>query len=707
MALYNKFRSQTFGDIKGQETAVRILKSGLAKKGIDGIPQVSIFVGPHGTGKTSMAKILAKAVNCENLVDGEPCCECQSCKDIAGDVSPCVTMLDAAANGDVAHVRDIIEDCKYVPNGNKKVYILDEVQMFSNSAWNALLKTLEEPPKDVFFILCTTESLKIAATAKSRCQEVLFKSITIDVIKEQLSYISDKEGIVADDDALMFIAESADGHMRDAISDLEKYSSYDRITKGMILDDKGLADEESCRVILNSVLSGECVKASATLTLLQKKGKDMKKLCGSLIRLITDSVLGNAPLGFSEDSQVRLQKALIKAYPSLSVPQASFYLDAVLVSALKDEAVIASLQRKIDELVKDGVKVSAVAEVKAEEVNVIPFEKKEGKETLFDVDDFRAAAERVYGLKAATDEKSNAVVTAAPTVVFDSGCEKPVRLAEAVPVADVSPVEVSIPDEPEEMVSVAEEVSKIHFELYQLKCVPETEEKWAKSYEYIQKKFGTPVLSDYTKVYEGDTELTLEEIFVSLQDVKTPGYKGRSSSTSDIYHYGDEYFYVDRIGFKKIWDDGVVEAPEKVSEPVTERKATDNGFVNVAEEDIASVESMFGGEMSGFTVPIEEEMPLPTESYELDIPDEDEPVNEVVEEVAEVVAEETPIDDSKSVVGKVLSYEDMIALAQGDIKAPEVQKKEEKKKEKSSGGSILTMDFFDDFNKMFSSGSAT
>lgn len=696
MALYNKYRSQKFADIRGQETAVRILKSGLAKRGIDGVPQVSIFVGPHGTGKTSIAKIMAKAVNCENLVDGEPCCKCESCIATANDLSPCVTMLDAAANGDVAHVRDIIEDCRYEVAGNKKVYILDEVQMFSNAAWNALLKTLEEPPKDVFFILCTTESLKIAATAKSRCQEVLFKAITPDVIKGQLEYICKEEGFVADDDALAFIAESADGHMRDAISDLEKYSSYERITKDIILDDKGLADEESCMAILRAVLEGNDKEAFRVLNGLQKKGRDTKKLCGSLIRLLTESALGNGSLDYSEELQVRLRKALIEAYPNLSMPQASFYLDAVLVNALKEESVIAVMQRELDELKANGVRVVA-AQSAPTEVKVVPFYK---EETLSSLDEFRNAANGDDGIFPTMTVNTIRVDEPGPTV-------NTTEVFTKEEVAKPREEEVSKETEDKEIIPVKQSV---HFELLQLVCRAETEERWFRSYDYLANRGEQPYRDDYNSVYECDTDMGMEELFASLQDVKPEGYRGRSASTSDVFHYGDRYFYVDRKGYVEIWQNGFANRPiadkTAVSEPVVAEEEV------VSKEDISMVENIFDENTSVPSAKETREEPVENEgvfpdldslSFDEEISDyEAEPVlEEPVEEAEpEPVCEPEPVKASEpSVVGSVMNYEDMLAMAKG--MASPAFKEEKKEEPKSGGSSILTMSFFDDFEDMF------
>lgn len=368
MALYNKVRPTKFENVLGQDNAIRILKDGLIKKKGE-YPQVNIFIGPHGTGKTTCAGILSKVLNCENPVDGEPCCVCESCRSIQAHTSPSVIELDAASNNGVDDARSIIEQTKFVPVGKKKVFILDEVQMLSTAAWNAYLKCFEEPPKDVFFILCTTEALKVSVTAKSRCQEVYFKPISAEVIEEHLYNLCRKEGIDIAPDALEMIARKADGHMRDAISDLEKYSVYDYIDTELILNDTGESSEDIVSGILGAVLTGDGGKALEILSGENQRGKSVKRLVGVLCEMLSDVchyLCGyHALKGRSESYALKVQElagvttqakaaevleSLIKAYPVFSVPQASFYLDAVLTHMVTRESLLCRMEADIQEL---------------------------------------------------------------------------------------------------------------------------------------------------------------------------------------------------------------------------------------------------------------------------------------------------------------------------------------------------------------------
>ncbi|MBO4511088.1 MAG: DNA polymerase III subunit gamma/tau, partial [Lachnospiraceae bacterium] len=220
LALYRKYRPQTFDEVRGQDHIVTTLKNQM-KTGRIG--HAYLFCGTRGTGKTSVAKLFAKAVNCENPVDGSPCGKCAVCRSIDSLVSMNVTELDAASNNSVDNIRDIIDSSRYSPTeGRYKVYIIDEVHMLSTSAFNALLKTLEEPPEYVIFILATTEVHKIPITILSRCQRYDFKRITTDVIAGCLADLMKSEGIAAEEKALKFIARAADGSMRDAESLLDQ-----------------------------------------------------------------------------------------------------------------------------------------------------------------------------------------------------------------------------------------------------------------------------------------------------------------------------------------------------------------------------------------------------------------------------------------------------------------------------------------------------
>ena len=219
VALYRKYRSQTFSDVCGQDHITATLKY----QSMTGrVSHAYLFCGSRGTGKTSCAKILAKAVNCEDPRDGEPCGVCEACRSIDRGTATDVVEMDAASETGVDYIRSIKEEVQYPPALLKKrVYIIDEVHMLSDSAFNALLKTLEEPPEHVIFILATTELYKLPATVVSRCQRFDFRRLPIDVITKRLRYIADSEGITLEDPAAEVIAKQAQGGMRDAISLLD------------------------------------------------------------------------------------------------------------------------------------------------------------------------------------------------------------------------------------------------------------------------------------------------------------------------------------------------------------------------------------------------------------------------------------------------------------------------------------------------------
>ena len=223
-ALYRKFRPATFEEVKGQDHIVTTLKNQIQAGRIG---HAYLFCGTRGTGKTTVAKILAKAVNCEHPLDGSPCNECSSCQAIQAGTSTNVIEIDAASNNGVDNIREIREEVSYRPTqGRYKVYIIDEVHMLSTGAFNALLKTLEEPPEYVIFILATTEVNKIPVTILSRCQRYDFKRITIDTIAGRLMELMQKEGVEAEERAVRYVAKAADGSMRDALSLLDQSIAF-------------------------------------------------------------------------------------------------------------------------------------------------------------------------------------------------------------------------------------------------------------------------------------------------------------------------------------------------------------------------------------------------------------------------------------------------------------------------------------------------
>ena len=254
-ALYRKFRPDNFKDVKGQDHIVTTLKNQIQA---DRIGHAYLFCGTRGTGKTSIAKLFAKTVNCENPIDGSPCGECSSCKAIAAGASMNVIEIDAASNNGVDNIREIVDEVSYSPaEGKYKVYIIDEVHMLSIGAFNALLKTLEEPPSYVIFILATTEVHKIPITILSRCQRYDFKRISIETITERMQELMEAEGVQVEEKALRYVAKTADGSMRDALSLLDQCIAFHfgkELTYDKVLDVLGAVDTEVFSRLYRQVL---------------------------------------------------------------------------------------------------------------------------------------------------------------------------------------------------------------------------------------------------------------------------------------------------------------------------------------------------------------------------------------------------------------------------------------------------------------------
>ena len=291
-ALYRKFRPAEFSEVKGQDVVVKTLQNQIKS---DRIGHAYLFTGTRGTGKTTIAKIMAKAVNCENLVDGNPCNECETCKSINAGASINVRELDAASNNGVDSIRQIIEEIEYPPTeGRFKVYIIDEVHMLSTGAFNALLKTLEEPPSYVIFILATTEVGKIPVTILSRCQRYDFKRISIDTIADRLRELCEREQIVADDKAIMYIAKAADGSMRDALSLLDRCNAFyldEELSFDNVLKCLGAVDTEVFSRLLRYILSRDVNGAINTLDEVITGGKEIRQFVADFMGYLRNIML--------------------------------------------------------------------------------------------------------------------------------------------------------------------------------------------------------------------------------------------------------------------------------------------------------------------------------------------------------------------------------------------------------------------------------
>ena len=289
LALYRKYRPVDFNSVYGQEEVVTVIKNAIVSGKVS---HAYLFCGPRGTGKTTIAKIIARLVNCENLVDGNPCGKCYNCLNYLN--SNDIVEIDAASNNGVDEIRELKDKINLVPSNSKyKVYIIDEVHMLTTQAFNALLKTLEEPPSHVIFILATTEPHKIPLTIASRCQKFRFSKIDDKKIVERLREISNLEGITIDDDALYEIARLSDGGMRDAINFLDQLVAYsnDNITIDDVYKVNGSVSYEELYTLLDNIKNNNKVKLIEFVDYLDESGKDVNKFVEEMLIFLKDVIL--------------------------------------------------------------------------------------------------------------------------------------------------------------------------------------------------------------------------------------------------------------------------------------------------------------------------------------------------------------------------------------------------------------------------------
>ena len=289
-ALYRKYRPETFDDMVGQKHIIKTLKNAIAN---NKVAHAYIFSGPRGTGKTTTAKILAKALNCTSENE-RPCNQCENCKAINDGSHPDIIEIDAASNNGVDEVRDLIDKVKYAPiQGKYKVYIIDEVHMMTAGAFNALLKTLEEPPEHVVFILATTDVHKVIPTVLSRCQRFDFSKISFDDIKERIVYVLNQENVTFDDKVPTLIAELADGGMRDALSILDQVLSYagSNIELQHIYDIYGMMSNKDMVEYLTLLAEGKTKEVLEMIETFIGRGIDVKRLTYDLMVCLKDAIV--------------------------------------------------------------------------------------------------------------------------------------------------------------------------------------------------------------------------------------------------------------------------------------------------------------------------------------------------------------------------------------------------------------------------------
>ena len=331
IALYRKWRPVTFDDVVEQSGVVSILKNAVKQ---DRIGHAYLFCGTRGTGKTTIAKIFSRAINCLHPIDGNPCNTCEVCQGILNQSLLDVIEIDAASNNGVDNIRDIIEEIAYVPTRARfKVYIIDEVHMLSTGAFNALLKTLEEPPAHAVFLLATTDPQKLPATILSRCQRFEFKRISADSIVNRLSVICKDAKVTADEDALYFIAQAADGGLRDAISILDQCLSAGstQLTLAEVQTLLGATDESVLSQVVTAVTKQEVEQVLLLIDQLIKEGKEIPDFVSAMISFVRNMLVlkatgGTAGLGSILTSQTETLQPLVA---TVTTEQLIFYINTL------------------------------------------------------------------------------------------------------------------------------------------------------------------------------------------------------------------------------------------------------------------------------------------------------------------------------------------------------------------------------------------
>ena len=350
-ALYRKFRPDNFDDVKGQDHIVTTLTNQIKHNRIG---HAYLFCGTRGTGKTTVAKILAKAVNCQHPVNGSPCGECDMCKAIQAGTSMNVIEIDAASNNGVDNIREIREEVAYRPTeGNYKVYIIDEVHMLSTGAFNALLKTLEEPPSYVIFILATTEAYKIPITILSRCQRYDFHRITIDTIAARLDELLKIEGVEAEEKAVRYVAKAGDGSMRDALSLLDQCIAFNlgkKLTYDATLDVLGTVDIQVYSELLDFIMAQDVAKVMDLIEDVASQGREWSQFITDFLWFLRNLLLVGQGTDAEEALEVSTEQMKFLQEKAKLIDEKLLIRDIRILSALLEKLRFATTKRVLVEV---------------------------------------------------------------------------------------------------------------------------------------------------------------------------------------------------------------------------------------------------------------------------------------------------------------------------------------------------------------------
>lgn len=468
-ALYRKYRPKSFSDVYGQDHVISTLKNEISENRIS---HAYLFTGSRGTGKTTCAKILAKAVNCEHPDDGEPCNECEVCRGLDSGAIYDVVEIDAASNNGVDNIRDLREEANYTPSrGKYRVYIIDEVHMLSTGAFNALLKTLEEPPSHVIFILATTEVHKLPATILSRCQRFDFKRIQPETMAVRLKQVAELEGMTLDDAAAVLIARIADGALRDGLSILDQCAGRSKsVTAQLVSEVAGLAGREVLLKLTEYISDKNSSAAIDTLAELYQNSYDMERLCVEMINFFRNFLMVKT---------VKKSRELIictdDEYNSITEKAQGFTLENIIYALDLFQDTLTKIKTGVNSRIEMEMTFIKLCEPKLEQSNDAMLDR-------------IAALENI--VKRGVPAQKTEPVTAAPKPVVDEKPVTPPPVEEKQPESETaSQPEYSQPAAvtASETVTAAEEPASAHETEQQVNNSPTEFDRWADFMDILYK----------------------------------------------------------------------------------------------------------------------------------------------------------------------------------------------------------------------------